>query len=206
MASSDASASTAGSQRSLFSTSWRCGDRTALQDAPFNPAGRSRLQKSVNRRSSPPVAIIRSVSCIARVSMPARGRQQAVRSTPRLLTIPRTSISKERSSTRKVAEDPKKGGRALGDLFIGYLEFYASSDAMSSLNHPAVKAGTFSAATRTLPASTGGLPEARPSLEVPVVTGSPHTGRKPPSSRRVAPGCVFSAPGTERGCGARPPG
>jgi hypothetical protein len=74
----------------LFSTSWRCGESTALAAAASGPgraAGRSRLQNSVNRRSAPPAASIAPVSPTATVSIPARGRQQAVRSTPMLLAI-----------------------------------------------------------------------------------------------------------------------
>src|SRR5215471_19613556 len=65
--------------------------------------------------------------------MPARGRQQAVRSTPRFTTMLRTSIRKVLH--QNVAEDPKKGGRALEGCIPAALNSTRPTDAMSSLNH-----------------------------------------------------------------------
>src|SRR5256885_10547231 len=81
MASSPAAASTDGSQVSLLATSWRCGESRKRAGASASAGTRWRLQKNVHSASGADSRRAR-VRSTATVTMPTRGRQQAVRSTP----------------------------------------------------------------------------------------------------------------------------
>src|SRR5437588_779470 len=68
------------SQVRLLRSSWPWGESTSSTSRP-TPGRRSRLRKAV--KAGPGVAKSRPESSIAAVTIPTRGRQQAVRSTPK---------------------------------------------------------------------------------------------------------------------------
>src|SRR5262249_24566083 len=96
---------------------------------------------------------------------------------------------------QKVAEDPKKGGRALGNCL--------AADLNSTRPPTRCRALTI---LRLRPARSPQPQRTVPHCAQPTARGFQRTGRRPPSSQRAAPGCVSSGPETETGCGGRPPG